>query len=683
MSTPNQEPAGSERRGTRALVLGLAAAAIAIASFGQLSGGPGAAPGEATFQATSAPPSWLLPLDDAYIFVRYAQQAARGRPLQWTDGEVSTGASSLLFPWLLVPGQWVASDLAGWSWWSRAVGVLGLWLLGLAAAAFVSGLGLGRPWPLAGGLAVMAAGPVPFVTLAGMETAWACAAVLCVVTTWCRARGAERVRVAGWFLPLVAILPWIRPELAVLTMATAAGVLIGLLPGVARAHAFWLPLPGLAMALAYQALTGEAQPAGAISKSLTGTPFLDPGRAVVAYGHFLRTNVIPVYLGQSGSILPPGVGVLAILGALGALVLALRRPADAVWHPLRDAWPAALAWLAFFGLAPLSGYLFWQGMRHHHPGLVLSWLLGGVAVASIVEHLLRDAFVRRPALRAVAFLWPLAAAPALVTWVGHYGRAATELHAGNGRAAVWLADNQRDQVLLVNDAGLPAIAHDGPAIDFIGLGTPAFVRPFRHGPGSVAETLARFRPLPEIASLNVHLVRIPGLLGDALAPLPPLAPGAEDRRLVVAQVRGEVLRDTVVQGAGVDFADLASEAAAHARFDPPPPADFASVAFTLDGPSGRATLHGCRPIEGRASVELPGSGEVLRLQATGRPDAVARLALGRQGEDAPLATLQVPARATAWSVLDIEGVTGESFWLANAGGLPCVESLAWRSGSAP
>src|ERR1700728_2401841 len=71
----------------------------------------------------AAPPAWLLPLDDAYIFVRYAQQAARGLPWQWNRGELSTGASSALFPWLLVPVHWWSRDLAAWSRWSRLVGV--------------------------------------------------------------------------------------------------------------------------------------------------------------------------------------------------------------------------------------------------------------------------------------------------------------------------------------------------------------------------------------------------------------------------------------------------------------------------------------------------------------------------------------------------------------------------------
>src|ERR1700680_4119000 len=140
-----------------------------------------------------APPGWLLPLDDAYIFVRYAQQAARGRPWQWNTGEPSTGASSVLWPWLLVPPHWVSGELGVWSRWSRWLGVASIWALGLAAARALRAARVAGAWPLAGGLCLVWSGPIGFGATAGMESAANAALLVLACSLWMESlRGCER-----------------------------------------------------------------------------------------------------------------------------------------------------------------------------------------------------------------------------------------------------------------------------------------------------------------------------------------------------------------------------------------------------------------------------------------------------------------------------------------------------------
>ena len=84
-------------------------------------------------------------------------------------------------------------------------------------------------------------------------------------------------------------------------------------------------------------------------------------------------------------------------------------------------------------------------------------------------------------------------------------------------------------------AGWPALAHDGPLVDVVGLGTPSLTRAFRHGPGAVVEALARRVDRPQIAALNLDLLPLRHLLGEPL-----LAPPIDPRRqTVIYDVRAD------------------------------------------------------------------------------------------------------------------------------------------------
>ena len=169
------------------------------------------------------PPPWILPFDDSYIFIRYAQQAHRGNALQWNTGEASSGASSFLYPWILLPGQWLYDDIQGWSWWSRAVGIAGLWILGVVTVLLMRTLGLAGLWPLATGLAVLWSGPVGFGAMTGMESALNAAALLLALTLWSKLSRRRHAVTATLFFLLVSFLPLLRPENLLLTLIGSRG----------------------------------------------------------------------------------------------------------------------------------------------------------------------------------------------------------------------------------------------------------------------------------------------------------------------------------------------------------------------------------------------------------------------------------------------------------------------------
>jgi hypothetical protein len=528
-----------------------------------------------------APPGWLLPLDDAYIFVRYAQQAARGRPWQWNTGEPSTGASSALWPWLLVPAHWLFGDLAGWSRWSRWTGVASLWALGLAAVRALRAARLAEPWPLAGGLCLVWSGPIGFGAVAGMESAANAALLVLACALWmesldgearaapaggggdgARSRGGERFaawRSARRWAPIVtSLLPLGRPENGALVAVAALAVLGGGgrrdAPGSGgmrrslpwpRWTAFAMLLPGALLALCNYLATGSFAPAGAVIKSWVYVPFLPLGARAAFYLAVLRRGLLPVYLGAKPTALWPPVGLLAAATAAASLLVVTVR-----WHrhravretaggaalaplaPLARLAPLAVAWLVLMALAPLSILLLWQEMRHHHAGLALAWLLALAGAALGHEALAGRQRRGRRAVRGAAavnesaarrfrsapLLLPLLLVLTFPHWAREAGRGVIELYRGHARAAAWLAAHDRHQVLLLTDAGLLAIAHDGPAIDALGLGSPDLTEAAMHGPGALVESLARRRPLPEIAAVDPGLIRVPQLLGEPLLP---------------------------------------------------------------------------------------------------------------------------------------------------------------------
>ena len=662
-------PPRSPRRLEAALLL-LAALVFAWACLDWRGPGP-------PERQVASPPPWLLALDDAYIFIRYAQQAARGLPLQWNTGEPSTGASSVLFTLPLIPVHWLSDNPAVWSQWSRIVGILSLWLLGLAAAAALRAASAPEPWPLAGGLAVVWSGPVGFGAVAGMESAANAALILLTCAAWSRAL--QRNSLSPWGegrgeghginrtpLVLASLLPLMRPENGILTLLAVAAAL--LLRDRRRWTSLLALLPGALYALINLLATGEAAPAGALSKSWPEAAFATP--AMVAEQSFLTFTriLIPVYLGRLPTLWFP-VGLLAIATSLVTLIRHRRSPIT----------PLAVAWAVLFLTAPLSAYLSWQQMRHHHAGLACAWVLAVAGLARAAEALASRWTGRglTPRRRALSLFLPLPLVLAFPYWGREHDAAAGDLFQRHARAINWLAQNGRGATLLLNDAGLIALAHDGPMIDLMGLGTPDLTLAYRHGPGAIVETLARHHPLPALAAVNLDLLHVPQLLGRPLVLAP--TPGAT----VVAEVRRDLLTATALEGPGVDFSSLPDEEKAGIRWLHPPDPRQPSFALLLPDGAEPIRLEGCRPMHESVGLDVPPGTRQVRLRAALLLEGSGALVAQTGGQDGP----QGPSLGrsdllrTAWSRTDLPWPQGGArLWLTRQGSaLPCLESVRFLS----
>lgn len=632
-------------------------------------------------QGESPPPTWMLPFDDSYIFIRYAQQAHRGRTFQWNTGEPSSGASSFLYPWILLPGQWLYDDLEGWSWWSRVVGFCGLWMLGLATIFLMRSLGISRPWPLAAGTAVVWSGPVGFGAMTGMESALNAAALLVTLALWIRLSRQGTGLPSVLLFALLSALPLLRPENLLLTLLAAAAILVLPRRPLARWTAPTIILPGLAVALLNLKLTGLAQPTAVVTKSWLGIAFPDLLTLVKLYLLGLWTEILPVYLGARGFLLWPPVGIAAAATAaavLGWLVKRIlnRGGAGTASEPstLSSLIPLVFVWLVLVGLSPMSSMPTWQGMRHHHSGLVCAWILAFAGTAIFLARWVGE----RPAPRRL--IGVLSFAPALLlltfvpTWGGLYAQKTVEIHHRHGPAAAWLAERPEEFVLLLNDAGILSLAHDGPAMDVMGLGTPGMARAYRHGAGSMVEAVARRNPPPVIAAANLDVFRLGELLTTPL--LEGLNP---DDQTIVAEIDLDLLQNTVLEAVtGIDFADLESEARAEIRWRPAPDPYLASLALKLPGAAGSLEIQGCRPLVRRVEIAAPADASAVRIVTAATTDQASSLRIGVDDLEASIIDSTIaPGR---WAELQIDVPrTATRLWLEVVAETPppCLESLAF------
>ena len=173
--------------------------------------------------------SQVLPLDDSYIHLQYAWQAAHGHFLQYNTGDVpTTGATSLLYLSILASGFALGITRTAMPGVMLVFG-LGLFML---SAALITDLGRritrrisgSLPFPdwipgLLAGLLFAGSGWMAWVYLTGMETGLA--VTLIVAALWAYIQ--RRPALTGVLLALVAIT---RPELILLPGLILVGELV-------------------------------------------------------------------------------------------------------------------------------------------------------------------------------------------------------------------------------------------------------------------------------------------------------------------------------------------------------------------------------------------------------------------------------------------------------------------------
>ncbi|HVY29398.1 MAG TPA: hypothetical protein VHB79_22720 [Polyangiaceae bacterium] len=417
---------------------------------------------------------WSAPLDDVFIHFDFARQAARGHAFEWSQGAgYSSGGTSLLYPFLLVPGFWLnfrglnlmiwaavvacVSVFGGllalrrlfrglpkltsyllpplllsvgaldWSFWSgmEVALLLGIWALAIVAWDDLRVLQPAAPGYLARSFALGAAG---LLLCATRPEAIGAQGVLALTALWPARHALRRAGVA-----------------AGLSLAPALALLV--------AHGF-----------ANRAFTSDSSAAGALVKLELYHPYLSRAEVLEKWWYFFTWQVKHIthyhlaYTWWTG-------WALWLLAGYALWAKRTRAVATMLWLTM-------LAWLS---LVALNGQVAWQNTRYAMPtviGLLCCAALG--AGVAFVEADFRTRQKVAPALAAAALLalfgWQQQ--PRFTDQLWFFGRASRNIYDQHVQAGRKLRDEFRPQPsrVLVGDAGAMPYISDLPALDIIGLG---------------------------------------------------------------------------------------------------------------------------------------------------------------------------------------------------------------------
>jgi hypothetical protein len=429
----------------------------------------------------------LLPLDDAYIHLQYARQIALGQPFVYNPGGIPTsGATSLLYPWLLAVGYWVGFtdlNLALWAW---IVGVTALVIsTGLVYRIVLHVSPDNHLIPVFTSVCFIFNGAVAWHAMSGMETMLVILfALLCLYGVL---EGRVHVFVTG-----AALLSLTRPEGGLLSLIVVMWYWRVWQSRDFKLAQTWLLLIPLAAILVQPlvnvVITGSVVASGNSAKSILGTvPFSWAQLLERIIGQYLRAGaeLLTGISLQEGLYHLPLLSVVAVVG-----ILSFRQQKG-----VRAVGWMSLLWIAA-GLAAVSTLdtAFWHFKRYQMPFIALLFPLAGWGFVTI------RVFGGQTRLGRTLFQLLLA------TWIGttvwtadkfwrYYALNVNYVYTQPYQMAQWLAANTPSgSVVAVHDVGMMRYVGERTTLDVVGLTTPGATDYWRNGPGAVAEFLIQERP---------------------------------------------------------------------------------------------------------------------------------------------------------------------------------------------
>ncbi len=450
---------------------------------------------------------WLsAPLDDTFIHFQYAKQLARGRLLQFNDGDSpSTGATSLLYLFLLAPGWLVGFKgihLLIWAWIVNG----GLHILGgLSVFGIIYRLSQQRPLAFTGMIAFLINGPLLWGAFSQMEIALF--STLTLLTLWAALRlHQDHDRAASpaiswkdrhlrWVLIWGALLALTRPEGALM----AGGLTLWLLwrhmgqrpqeitwpQHLWRGRALLAPLmSGVAMLLLFLILTGRLSTNAAIKSHLRFMMSKPTWYWETSIGWLPMTFTI--LLEKWPHVIRPIITALGLIG-LGCWALGgrLRKPGPGM---------LALGWLILLTLF----YAFTTARRDHFDRYYLPYFgLMTVAIWWSLSQLAQRLPSRTRGIVGCSCLILLFMLPDTLFWARRFGDNCRDLAHQHFKVAEWLrANTPAGARIAINDAGAIPYLTGLYSYDVVGLAHNAFYRRKTHMPHSNAPIWEAMESLP-------------------------------------------------------------------------------------------------------------------------------------------------------------------------------------------
>ena len=357
-----------------------------------------------------------LPIDDAYIFLRYAHNLAAGYGFSFNPGEVSFGCTSLVWPVLIAGLQNLlpATDPVALSFWLGAI----LFSAAAAGTACLLAARTGRAWTaFAGGIMIASSPYLLMNAISGMETPLTL--FLLIILAALVTAEAPRPLVLGLLAGLMTVN---RPE-SLYFGPVAATLWLAL--SVLRRRPEWKPaalllagwaVAALPVAFYIHAHTGSFLPTTYLGKIIAGTPDALHRPLQVRLFWSLRS------LGDGGVKLAWPMKALAPALAIGLVyqaataVRAARRPDGPLWP--RWGWALLAGYIflpAVYGFSfpvypPFGGYY----VRYIAPVQAVFIVVGLTGLAALARALAEKYLVAENRRRLVA----VAAAVAMIAFQG-------------------------------------------------------------------------------------------------------------------------------------------------------------------------------------------------------------------------------------------------------------------------
>jgi hypothetical protein len=489
---------------------------------------------DAAIQGATGP--WSAPLDDVFIHFDFARQTARGHAFEWTPGSgYSSGGTSLLYPFVLVPGLWLGLGGLHLMHWAAVVACVCVF------GALLALRRLTKPLPVAASYLLppvfLCIGALDWSLWSGMEVALFLGLWALSVVAWDDLREGPitgpRYALAALLGAAGLLMCATRPEgigaLFVLTVTALwdfrrqKPTSVALMAALSLTPALLLLM---AHGLANRLLTGDSTAAGALVKLEMHHPYLTRSEVIDAWWFHFKYQVLRVTQYHFTDV--AGVGWIAWVVAAYALVASRTRRAAIVL------WLSMLAWLS---IVSLNGQVRWQNERYTMPAV--AWLLCSVALglgAAFAQIRRRQLTSMLPALVGVllsgVFMWRQL--PRFREQLWFFGRASRNIYDQHVQTGRKLRDEFRPQPrrVLVGDAGAIPYVADVPGLDIIGLGGYRglpFARATRQSVAAGIELIERLRSSERPDILAIY----PGWWGDF-----PIWFG---KRLDAVPVRGNVI----------------------------------------------------------------------------------------------------------------------------------------------
>jgi hypothetical protein len=458
-----------------------------------------------------AGPEAGLPLDDAWIHLRFAMNLAAGEGLSFNPGEASAGATSPLWVAALAMLQFLPGDVARNAALLSGVSYVGAAVLtSLLVFVLLSRLddqaapGLRRGAALAAGCAVALCGRFAWSGLSGMEVGLAACLQLLSMLVLLQGDASQGLRRPVIAAMLAGLSVLVRPEALLFLLLLLGLMVIG--PRRHQGRRGWLVmaaagmLPVLPWAIYCTALTGRPLPA-TFQPNLGGLGLPDAAYLTACLRQLFLDN--------------PGAALLALAGAGGLFMAAMRCRNPRLLLPA--------LWVISF---PLAAAMVAPNLRHHGrytmpliPVIMALAAVGAVMLSLALVRLMGRSDGKPRNIVAALLMMVLVAGslPVLPRWLTTYGWDVQNIQHQHVAVGRWLADNtEADCHVATHDIGAIGVFSGCRVTDLIGLVSPKLARLYVDLPDPRLRDVEIRRILGEsgVTHVAIYPSWFPALAGD-------------------------------------------------------------------------------------------------------------------------------------------------------------------------